>query len=81
MVIMDELIADGSGKTNTTSQREALKNKMYRRIAHRKDTNKNNGGDPRNVHFVAHLLSIKNSYTFTPPKICNTELHTEMDVQ
>jgi hypothetical protein len=80
-MVMDELIADGSTKTNTANQREALKNKMYRRINHRKDTNKNNGGDHRNVHFVAHLLSNKNTYTFTPPKICNTELHTEVDVQ
>jgi hypothetical protein len=54
---------------------------MYRRIAHRKDKNKNNGMHHRNIHFVAHLLSIKSTYTFTPPETCNTELHTEIDLQ
>jgi hypothetical protein len=80
-MVIDELIADGSAKTNTANEREALKNKMYRRIAHRKDQNKNNGGHHRNVHFVAHLVSIKESYTFTPPKIYKTKLHTEIDIQ
>jgi hypothetical protein len=38
-MVKDELIADGSAKTNTANQREALKNKMYRRISHRRETN------------------------------------------